>query len=1228
MKNIRTILLITTLLISSTQAQELCPIENLSVLGGDGQNILTWEEPVNPFLVTFTVAITTDSWPTEISWDLVNNGDGALVASISAGDLTNAGELYSWDQDIEHGNYTFTIYDSFGDGNSGGFILYIDGTAIFTFDGSESYTEYEVVFDTQGRWYGAMMASYQDPFPFEKGQEYDLSLLDGLALTDPIKIGSGNFEINRDVPIECGEFVRYTIHRGNGSVIGATTDLEYAHTGLENGTEYCYYVTVTYTGDNTISEPSATVCATPEEWMPAAPSNLMSFPGDEEMLLIWQGPGGGGGGGGTEGDKIENPFVVTGLPFYAEGTTEGFEDDYDAVCPYTGSTSADVVYMMTSAGATYDFTLCTNTAYDSKIYILDIDGNVVEGDFIGTDGDSYGLACNDDACSTPSYTSPYVSGFSGPLPAGLFYVVVDGYGGNNGAYTLDIALAAQQTVNQDLNENQSRTEYDFLGYNIYVDDVINNSDIVEFSSYTATGIQNEVQYTFGVAAVYEGPAGGDNYESDTITVQDASVYLFGDVTGVIYDPNNAPMDSVIVSASGVSDTTGADGAFALMNLNVGSHIVQASKPGFYTNTAEVSVLAQAEPTVQNITLAPDMPSPVALMASPGDEKVYLSWRSPGSVAFYDIAYYDEVFEGQIGCGAGGCAFGVRFTPANYPATLQGFVLSMQGDAGSTNASVDVYLDPAGSVAGPVGDPIAVVASADLSSPDGNFVQYSFDISDQNIEVSSGDIYIVVNDGGGFLGIADDLEPISPEYFDRNWVTTGYAWNTIADEYYGLAGDFGILASFLGAPGEAAYAVTASGQPVDIPDLNYGRLSNFSEETAVQGNWSENNHILSDLYVVNPVPSLERNSSRDDSLEVYNVYQIADDATATLVATTTDTLDTITVSANYNNYCYHVKAQWNTGDPSTGGYGVLESRPSNTACAIPYAVGDANFDSETTIADVLALVDFILEETTPSDAAFNNTDVNMDGELNIADVVIIVDIISGTATGRVSSGESFAHVELSTNHQLSELLVNLDYSGILKGIQFELKYNPDMVTIGAPALSLMQENVIITHSKISDGHIKVIVADLSGETVESNQKDLVKIPYSFNGEITEVSGISLSDIYVSGPKGKIADVSSRSVSADVKLVPGVFALHQNYPNPFNPKTEIRFDLPEATVIDISIYNLMGQKVKTLANKEVSPGYHVMQWDGTNDRGGMVSTGMYFYTLNTKKFHAMRKMLFLK
>ena len=158
MKNVRTILLFASTIMCGINAQEICPIENLSVLGGDGQNIISWDEPANPFLVTFMVAITTDSWPTEMFWDLVNNGSGAVIASTSPGDLTTAGELYTLEYDIEHGNYTFTIYDTFGDGitSSGGFVLYIDGTAISSYEGgTEPYTELEVVFDTQGRWYGA-----------------------------------------------------------------------------------------------------------------------------------------------------------------------------------------------------------------------------------------------------------------------------------------------------------------------------------------------------------------------------------------------------------------------------------------------------------------------------------------------------------------------------------------------------------------------------------------------------------------------------------------------------------------------------------------------------------------------------------------------------------------------------------------------------------------------------------------------------------------------------------------------------------------------------------------------------------------------------------------------------------------------------------------------------------------------------------------------------------------
>ena len=118
----------------------------------------------------------------------------------------------------------------------------------------------------------------------------------------------------------------------------------------------------------------------------------------------------------------------------------------------------------------------------------------------------------------------------------------------------------------------------------------------------------------------------------------------------------------------------------------------------------------------------------------------------------------------------------------------------------------------------------------------------------------------------------------------------------------------------------------------------------------------------------------------------------------LVVASEDTFETITVAENYVNYCYNVKAQWDTGLETDGGYGVLESRFSN--CLVQYHLHLVmQLDSETTIADVLAIVDFILEETVPSDPAFNNSDVNMDGELNIADVVMVVDIIAGGGLAR-------------------------------------------------------------------------------------------------------------------------------------------------------------------------------------------------------------------------------------
>ena len=85
---------------------------------------------------------------------------------------------------------------------------------------------------------------------------------------------------------------------------------------------------------------------------------------------------------------------------------------------------------------------------------------------------------------------------------------------------------------------------------------------------------------------------------------------------------------------------------------------------------------------------------------------------------------------------------------------------------------------------------------------------------------------------------------------------------------------------------------------------------------------------------------------------------------------------------------------------------------------------------------------------------------------------------------------------------------------------------------------------------------------------------------------------------------------------------------NYPNPFNPITMIRYDLPEVTNVKISIYDMMGKKVKTLVNTNQNSGYKFVIWNGTNDNGEMVSVGMYFYYIKTNTFSQTRKMILLK
>lgn len=94
------------------------------------------------------------------------------------------------------------------------------------------------------------------------------------------------------------------------------------------------------------------------------------------------------------------------------------------------------------------------------------------------------------------------------------------------------------------------------------------------------------------------------------------------------------------------------------------------------------------------------------------------------------------------------------------------------------------------------------------------------------------------------------------------------------------------------------------------------------------------------------------------------------------------------------------------------------------------------------------------------------------------------------------------------------------------------------------------------------------------------------------------------------------------------LPDAFSLSQNYPNPFNPETIIKYTLPEDCHVELILYNILGQKVETLVDEYQSAGYKFVHWNGRDDEGNEMSSGLYFYKIKTAKYSETKKMILLR
>ena len=172
---------------------------------------------------------------------------------------------------------------------------------------------------------------------------------------------------------------------------------------------------------------------------------------------------------------------------------------------------------------------------------------------------------------------------------------------------------------------------------------------------------------------------------------------------------------------------------------------------------------------------------------------------------------------------------------------------------------------------------------------------------------------------------------------------------------------------------------------------------------------------------------------------------------------------------------------------------------------------------------------------------------------------------------------------------------------------------------------LQTDAIITGS-VRDGYFAVAAADLS-------RRSIVEVGDSFEISVTDTTGEIASEKFSFTVTPDTLINAVLSVRLDGVGTPKQTVLLQNYPNPFNPETWIPYHLSEAALVTLSIYDTTGQRIRTLSLGFQAAGFYQSRsraayWDGRNDLGEQVSSGVYFYQLSTPSEHQMKRMVIVK
>jgi hypothetical protein len=299
-----------------------------------------------------------------------------------------------------------------------------------------------------------------------------------------------------------------------------------------------------------------------------------------------------------------------------------------------------------------------------------------------------------------------------------------------------------------------------------------------------------------------------------------------------------------------------------------------------------------------------------------------------------------------------------------------------------------------------------------------------------------------------------------------------------------------------------------------------------------------------------------------------------------------------------------------------------------------AVGDpagSDFNGD----GIVNLTDFFLFAEAfgqPPEGELAIFDVSRDGAINLTDFFLFTEVFGLRVSGRIVPGSLPVvpgRFDLTARSTAEHLVVELhSVDAPLRGYAAVVDFDPSQFRL---------LEVVDANSQLRDGHDGALL-------LTEPEDDRVTLAGSRAGGTTEVDGL-LAELWfaplspdgagwfriqqgvVHRGSGQLAEVESRG-QIDARWVPTVFALSPNFPNPFNPATTIGYQLPVDSPTELVIYDVLGQKIRTLVDDVRPAGAHRVQWHGDDDHGRSVAAGVYFYRLQAGDFRQVNKLLLLK